>query len=191
MGAEGWRPGGIFTENVNKFLTEETEVPTTGGTLENILAKHNAAGWLPPGTKAMKGERASERYLLSDLFQIISKVAGKPSVWIGSFCRSGIPFGTDDLLKCNLAGYDPLSHDFFSGKMVRDGGALTTQTSLSANVMTQNFKGMLKKIILLDRDSKTEDENLRLLRVWSSTLEGEPLDYEDVCFILLLYNKIK
>jgi hypothetical protein len=225
----GWSPGGIFTENVNTFLTSggplSSEGPLfwdpEGATLENILAKCRAQSWVPPELRgpleamAIEGDRGPTAFRLSDLFKIISKVAVKPSVWIGSFCRSGIPFGTDDLLKCNLAGYDPLSQDFFSGKMVRDGGALTTQTSLSANVMTQNFKGMLKKIMrtkglggalctgnlagvpvsarrkLLDRDSKIKEENLRLLRVWSSTLVFEPLDYEDVCFILLLYNKIK
>jgi hypothetical protein len=214
---QGWAPGGIFTENVNTFLTQRVETQPTGYSIENVLAKHHAAGWMTPTDvsiiKAKNHAKSSTAFPLSDLFQIISKKAVKPSVWIGSFCRSGTPFGIDNLLNCNLAGYDPLSPYFFSGKMVRADGALTSQTSLSANVRTQNFKGMLEKIMrtkglegalltgdlagvpasakLLGRDSKTKEETLRLVRVWSTTLVGEPLDYEDVCFILLLYNKIK
>jgi hypothetical protein len=208
-----WLDGGIFTEDVDELgggslLSIGTDV-WWHTSLDASLAKHREADYMPLDLEG------NLRFKLSDLFKIITEKEDedRPRTWVGAFCRSGTPFGIEELIESCTDLLFPLEEDFFSEKIRRRGqtkGAHTRKKSLALDVRTQNFKGMLDGFLEVKKKNSPEDpawqlvssprhratefdsaefesfdNNTKLMSIIFTMKMFLPLNIKEVCWVLL------
>lgn len=151
-------------------------------------------------------------YKLSDIFNYIEAAKRKgevvPDKWIGRFCRGAAagdevpwPLNISFFEYCGNSELGNLPEDFFKGK-VDLSDRLLRLSSFSTSNMLQNFTGIFNDIMEYVSSGNTipdtiekyiisnYDMNLQgFLKIMKSTIEGfRPLNYKDICVILLMYN---